>query len=174
MDERSLHSVHAVTVVSCVHVSEPCSQSSPPQLLSHCHGEKVRGKSWYQLTCAIMYLHLHINTSRHVISSTISYPFLHGCEIKAGVWRNGNNRGYICLALLVQLLIVVTFCNSFLSSTLLHVSSSIAEIKQSRSNRTAVCNCLLALCHSPTCFEQPLSKMFGLEVVTSPIASLWL
>ena len=35
---------------------------------------------------------LHVNTSRHVIIGTRPSPslFLHGCEIKAGVGRTGN------------------------------------------------------------------------------------
>ena len=43
----------------------------------------------------------HVHTSRHVISGTCTRPspslFLHGCEIKAGVGRTGNEASVLYL-----------------------------------------------------------------------------
>ena len=67
-----------------------CSHSFTPQLLSHSRGE--RGKKWYYLSHAVMYLCAGVNTLRHMLIGTKISPslFLHGSETKVGVGRTGN------------------------------------------------------------------------------------
>ena len=67
-----------------------CSHSFTPQLLSHSRGE--RGKKWYYLSHAVMYLCTGVNTLWHMLIGTKISPslFVHGSETKVGVVRTGN------------------------------------------------------------------------------------
>ena len=52
----------------------------------------MRGKTWYHLSHAVMYLCAGVNTLQHMLIGTELSPslFLHGSDTKVGVGRTRN------------------------------------------------------------------------------------